>query len=90
VLVRIRIRIRIKSVKKSKAMFKRISNKPQKRLTMCKKCFTFNYRNTWQFYRPEYLNTDNEDEVFVKFTKCPACMEEESALYESDSTEAWS
>jgi hypothetical protein len=64
--------------------------KELKRLTMCKKCYTFNYKNSWHFYKPPYLETDRENEVFVRFTMCPACLEEETNFYEKmDPIQTW-
>lgn len=53
-------------------------------LTMCKKCYTFHYNKSWHFERPEYLDNYTE-EVPVRFTQCPACLEQELALYEIES-----
>ncbi len=60
-------------------------NHDTKKLTMCWKCFTFYYKNSWHFEKPEYLNRDYEREIPVRFTECPACLEQELALYESES-----
>ena len=66
---------------------KRISEGHQnlKKITMCKKCFTFYYKNSWHFERPVYLDLDREDEIPVRFTECPACLEMEVASYETES-----
>jgi hypothetical protein len=68
-----------------------LSNKkkfPQNRnfrmLTMCKKCYTFYYKNSWHFESPNYLNIDSDKELPVRFTQCPACLEQEQALYERE------
>lgn len=53
-------------------------------LTMCKKCYTFHYNKSWHFERPEFLNEYMEQEVPVRFTECPACLEQETALYEAE------
>ncbi len=55
-----------------------------KRLTMCKSCYTFYYKRSWHFERPAYLENDHEEDIPVRFTKCPACMEQEIALYERE------
>ena len=54
-------------------------------LTMCKKCYTFYYKNSWHFERPEAIEHVSETEVAVRFTQCPACVEQELALYDSES-----
>jgi len=51
---------------------------------MCKKCFTFYYKNSWHFERPEYLNQNDEVDISVHFTECLACMEQDQALYETE------
>lgn len=48
-------------------------------LTMCKKCYTFYYKHSWHFYKPEQLEKDTDSIVSVRFTQCPACLEEETA-----------
>jgi hypothetical protein len=53
-----------------------------KRLIMCKKCYTFNYKNSWHFYKPQSLELDGGDDVSVRFTECPTCLQEEAASYE--------
>ena len=55
----------------------------QMRLTMCKKCYAFNYKNNWQFYRPQNLAENRGDTFFVKFTQCPMCIEEENSYSEA-------
>lgn len=70
-------------------MFKKISSasgRNFKGLTMCKKCFTFYYKNSWHFERPEYLDQSDEVEIPVHFTECFACMEQDQALYETESS----
>ena len=52
---------------------------------MCKKCYTFYYKKGWHFERPNYLQEDRKEEISVKFSKCPACMEQKLALYETES-----
>ena len=65
---------------------KRISeNKDSKKLTMCKKCYTFYYKNSWHFDKPAYLEVDEEKEIPVQFTECPACLEQEVSSYEMES-----
>ena len=66
---------------------KRISDgsRDMKKLTMCKKCFTFYYKNSWHFERPLYLEDEGEKEIPVRFTECPACLEQETAFYETES-----
>lgn len=55
-----------------------------KSLKMCKKCYTFYYKNSWHIDRPEQLEGDTEPIVFVRFTECPACLEEGLALYDAE------
>ena len=65
---------------------KRISNRESfGKLKMCKKCYTFYYKNSWHFDRPQYLGVDQDKDIVVRFTECPACMEQELALYEMES-----
>lgn len=52
-------------------------------LTMCERCYAFKYRNSWHFKKPDYLSS--EQEVPVIFTQCSACLEQENAMYESES-----
>lgn len=59
-------------------------DKTFKMLTMCKQCYTFYYRNSWHFERPEYLEQTSEQELPVKFVQCPACLEQELAMYEKE------
>ncbi len=59
--------------------------KSLRRLTMCKKCFTFYYKNSWHFEKPAYLETEDEREIPVRFTQCPACLEQEMSFYEMES-----
>jgi len=60
-----------------------------KRLTMCKKCYTFYYKNSWHFDKPVYLETSREEEIPVRFTECPACLEQETSYYEMESDLVW-
>ena len=60
-------------------------NRSQQKLIMCKKCYTFYYRNSWHFDKPMSLETDQDEEIPVQFTKCTACLEQESAFYEIES-----
>jgi hypothetical protein len=55
-----------------------------RKLTMCKKCFTFYYKKGWHFEKPAYLDSDREEEIPVRFTQCPACLEQEVAAYEME------
>ncbi len=70
----------------------RLKNRQElvKKLTMCRKCYTFYYNNAWHFEKPEYLSTEHEEEVPVRFTECSACMEQDLASYEIESNLAWS
>lgn len=60
-----------------------------KRLTMCKKCNTFYYKNAWHFEKPAFMELERDEEIPVRFTECPACIELEEALYESETEFAW-
>jgi|GEM_PF-4798138 len=52
-------------------------------LEMCRKCYSFKYDNSWHFERPEYLlENDSEEKTSVKFSQCPACIEESLAMYD--------
>lgn len=53
-------------------------------LKMCKKCYTFYHKNSWHFDRPEQLEVEAEPIVTVRFTECPACLEEELAVYDAE------
>lgn len=59
-------------------------NKVFKMLTMCKKCYTFYYKKAWHFEKPGYFEQINDEEVPVRFTECPACLEQEAAMYENE------
>ncbi|MDB5259026.1 MAG: hypothetical protein JWO73_234 [Candidatus Taylorbacteria bacterium] len=59
------------------------AKKSLKKITMCKKCHTFFYRNSWRFESPSYLNDVIDDEIPVRFTQCLACMEQDMALANS-------
>lgn len=55
-----------------------------RKLAMCKKCYTFYYKNSWHFDKPLFLETDAEEEIPVRFTECPACLEQDSISYEME------
>lgn len=57
-----------------------------KHLTMCDRCYSFYYKNSWHFRKPRYLNEYNEEDIPVHFTQCVACLEQENALFEREST----
>jgi hypothetical protein len=59
-------------------------NKGTKKLTMCKKCYTFYYKRSWHFYRPKEIDLSRDEEIPVRFTECTACLEQEDAFYEAD------
>ncbi|MBA3732863.1 hypothetical protein H0W91_00630 [Patescibacteria group bacterium] len=61
------------------------NNRAFKSLTMCKKCYTFYYKKSWHFERPDFIDLAAEEEIPVKFTQCPACLEQELSLYENES-----
>lgn len=56
--------------------------KSQKAVTMCEKCYTFYYKNSWHFEKPQEVSTSENYTVPVHFTQCPACLEQEVSLYE--------
>ncbi len=62
-----------------------LSDNSTKKLTMCKKCYTFYYKHSWHFDNPLNLEADREQEIPVRFTECPACLEQEASLYEVES-----
>jgi hypothetical protein len=51
-------------------------------LTMCRKCYSFQYENGWHFERPSYLSEN--DEISVQFSQCPSCVEETLAMYDTE------
>lgn len=57
----------------------------QKKITMCKKCYNFAYKNSWHFDKPLFLEVDRDEDVPVHFTECPACLEQEAAFYDRES-----
>ena len=48
-------------------------------ITMCEKCYTFYYKNSWHFEKPEEVLASEDYTVPVHFTQCPACLEQEIA-----------
>jgi hypothetical protein len=54
-------------------------------LTMCKQCYTFYYKNSWHFEKPDLLESNRETVLPVKFTQCPVCIEQENALFDVES-----
>ena len=73
-------------------MFKKIKfpkrdpfNRELRKLTMCRKCYSFYYKSFWHFEAPLAIQEDNDEkEIPVRFSQCPACIELEVALYERD------
>jgi len=59
-------------------------NRAVNRLTMCRTCFTFYYKNSWHFDKPSYFEVD-EKEIPVRFMMCPTCLDLEVASYEMES-----
>ncbi len=54
-------------------------------LVMCRKCYAFKYENGWHFERPSYLiEKDADEKISVKFSQCPACIEEALAVYDME------
>ncbi len=62
-----------------------IAPKNQKNVTMCKSCYSYYEKKAWSIERPVYLDAEQDMDVMVHFTKCPACIEQEVALYEMES-----
>lgn len=60
------------------------ANSSLKKITMCKKCYTFYYRSSWHSDKPMTLETDHDEEIDVYFTKCTACLDLESIFYEAE------
>ena len=58
-------------------------------LKMCKKCYTFYYKNSWHFEKPKQLEGgEGEPVVSICFTECPACLEEEMSSYNMETVSA--
>lgn len=57
-----------------------------KTLAMCDGCYAFYYKNSWHLQKPEYLSEYQEEEIPIVFTQCLACLEQEEALYEKESS----
>ena len=56
-------------------------------LKMCKKCYTFYYKNSWVYDKPKQQNSwDDEPTISICFTECPACLSEESSKSELESS----
>lgn len=55
----------------------------EKKLIMCKKCWTFYYQNSWHLMLPKYFKKNRKKEISVCFTKCGACKREEDILWKS-------
>lgn len=51
------------------------------KVTMCKKCYTFYYKNSWHLERPAYIEENIDAEIPVRFTECLLCLEQEIASY---------
>lgn len=80
---------RLKSNTKNWVLSNRKKFNVNKSLTMCKKCYTFYYENSWHFYRPLNMKIGNDEEVSVRFTECSTCLDQESALFDTDLNLAW-
>jgi len=55
-------------------------------IMMCESCYSFYYKNSWHFKMPKYFNEYHEEEIPVLFTQCAACLEQENALYDRESS----
>lgn len=63
----------------------RTKNSESGALEMCRKCYSFRYDGGWHFERPEYLLAkDTDEKISVKFSQCPACLEEALAMYDME------
>lgn len=60
-----------------------------KKITMCSQCHSFFYNNSWHFDKPLGLQVEDGAEIPVKFTECPACLEQENILYEMEAELVW-
>lgn len=60
-----------------------------KKITMCSQCRAFFYNNSWHFDKPLNLNVEDGIEIPVKFTECPACLEQENILSETEAELVW-
>ncbi len=64
---------------------KRLSGmKGLRKLIMCKKCFTFYYKNSWHPEVPLFLKDHQEEEINVLFSQCLPCLEDENNFYENE------
>lgn len=54
-------------------------------LTMCDKCYTYYYKSSWHFEKPENFPSEHDAAVPVRFTRCAACLEQDEALYVAES-----
>ena len=54
-------------------------------LTMCKDCYTFYYKNSWHFEKPDTVTNSESYTIPVHFTQCPACLEQEVISYDMES-----
>lgn len=69
----------------AKRNLKNSEYKGEKMLTMCKSCYSYYDKKSWSIERPSYLSLIRDQDVPVHFTQCPACIEQDLALYEMES-----
>ncbi|GEM_PF-1697704 len=58
------------------------------KLTMCKKCYSFYYKNSWHFEMPAYASDYQEENIPVILVKCGACLREENDIYDMESMQS--
>ena len=54
-------------------------------LTMCKDGYTFYYKNSWHFEKPDEVTNSESYTIPVHFTQCPAWLEQEVSSYDMES-----
>ena len=67
---------------------KLLGTRTVKNLTMCKKCYSFYYKNSWHFEMPAYASDYQEENIPVVFVKCGVCLRDESDMYDTESMES--
>lgn len=61
-----------------------------KTLRVCRECYTFYYKNSWHFEKPDDVESYRKNSrVSIDFTQCPACLEQELATYDMESDLMW-
>ncbi|HEU0085803.1 MAG TPA: hypothetical protein VFQ59_02490 [Candidatus Paceibacterota bacterium] len=55
-----------------------------KSLVMCQGCYSFKYEGEWHIREPDFIReSDREEEITVRFSTCPDCLEEVLVKYEA-------